>query len=172
MGCVLGREVSSGIVSESKGVKKLRVESNRKIEDVSVTKTDTTSSVDEIKNEETQGEKVDGDKKPKGERRWSRPNSKPSNLPKQTRGEQVAAGWPPWLSAVCGEALNGWIPRRADTFEKIDKVSVIFRIQFYFPLRFHDCGNSETSNRMVVGLLVEFYLKCLPQMMQQACHNK
>ncbi|KAJ6974475.1 serine/threonine-protein kinase [Populus alba x Populus x berolinensis] len=122
MGCVLGREVSSGIVSESKQVKKLRVESNRKIEDVSVTKTDTTCSVVEIKNEETRGEKVDGDKKPKGERRWSRPNSKPSNLPKQTRGEQVAAGWPPWLSAVCGEALNGWIPRRADTFEKIDKI--------------------------------------------------
>ncbi|KAJ6876951.1 serine/threonine-protein kinase [Populus alba x Populus x berolinensis] len=122
MGCVLGREVSSGIVSESKEVKKLRVESNRKIEDVSVTKTDTTCSVVEIKNEESRGEKVDGDKKPKGERRWSRPNSKPSNLPKQTRGEQVAAGWPPWLSAVCGEALNGWIPRRADTFEKIDKI--------------------------------------------------
>ncbi|KAJ6694221.1 hypothetical protein OIU85_004957 [Salix viminalis] len=122
MGCVLGREVSSGIVSESKAVKNLRVESNRKVEDVSVKKTDTTSSVVEIKNEETLGEKVDGDKKPKGERRWSRPNSKPSNLPKQTRGEQVAAGWPPWLSAVCGEALNGWIPRRADTFEKIDKI--------------------------------------------------
>ncbi|CAK7340864.1 unnamed protein product [Dovyalis caffra] len=121
MGCVLGREVSSGIVSESKEVKNLRVESNRKV-DVSVTKTDTTSSVVEIQNEETQEEKVDGDKKPKGERRRSRPNSKPSNLPKQTRGEQVAAGWPPWLSAVCGEALNGWIPRRADTFEKIDKI--------------------------------------------------
>ncbi|KAJ6359880.1 hypothetical protein OIU77_003981 [Salix suchowensis] len=122
MGCVLGREVSSGIVSESKAVKNLRVESNRKVEDVSVKKTDTTSSVVEFKNEETLGEKVDGDKKPKGERRWSRPNSKPNNLPKQTRGEQVAAGWPPWLSAVCGEALNGWIPRRADTFEKIDKI--------------------------------------------------
>jgi hypothetical protein len=45
------------------------------------------------------------------------------------RGDQVAAGWPPWLSAVCGEALNGWIPRRADTFEKIDKVRYYFRIQ-------------------------------------------
>ncbi|KAG6775165.1 hypothetical protein POTOM_018596 [Populus tomentosa] len=119
MGCVLGREVSSGIVSESKEVKNSRVESNRKVEDVSVTKTDTTSSVVEIQNEETQEEKVDGDKKPRGERRRSR---KPSNLPGQTRGEQVAAGWPPWLSAVCGEALNGWIPRRADTFEKIDKI--------------------------------------------------
>ncbi|KAL3591323.1 hypothetical protein D5086_009963 [Populus alba] len=119
MGCVLGREVSSGIVSESKEVKNSRVESNRKVEDVSVTKTDSTSSVVEIQNEETQEEKVDGDKKPRGERRRSR---KPSNLPGQTRGEQVAAGWPPWLSAVCGEALNGWIPRRADTFEKIDKI--------------------------------------------------
>lgn len=122
MGCVLGREVSSGIVSESKEVKNSRVESNRKVEDVSVTKTDTTSSVVEIQNEETQEEKVDGDKKPRGERRRSRPNYKPSNLPGQMRGEQVAAGWPPWLSAVCGEALNGWIPRRADTFEKIDKI--------------------------------------------------
>ncbi|KAF9681665.1 hypothetical protein SADUNF_Sadunf05G0025600 [Salix dunnii] len=122
MGCVLGREVSSGIVSESKEVKNPRVESNRKVEDVSVTKADTTSSVVEIQNEETKEEKVDGDKKPRGERRRSRPNSKPTNLPRQTRGEQVAAGWPPWLSAVCGEALNGWIPRRADTFEKIDKI--------------------------------------------------
>ncbi|KAI5587462.1 hypothetical protein POPTR_005G045500v4 [Populus trichocarpa] len=122
MGCVLGREVSSGIVSESKEVKNSRVESKRKVEDVSVTKTDTTSSVVEIQNEETQEEKVDGDKKPRGERRRSRPNYKPSNLPGQMRGDQVAAGWPPWLSAVCGEALNGWIPRRADTFEKIDKI--------------------------------------------------
>lgn len=122
MGCVLGREVSSGIVSESKEVKNSRVESKRKVEDVSVTKTDTTSSVVEIQNKETQEEKVDGDKKPRGERRRSRPNYKPSNLPGQMRGEQVAAGWPPWLSAVCGEALNGWIPRRADTFEKIDKI--------------------------------------------------
>ncbi|KAB5556320.1 hypothetical protein DKX38_007229 [Salix brachista] len=122
MGCVLGREVSSGIVSESKEVKNPRVESNRKVEDVSVTKTDTTSSAVEIQNEETQEEKVDGDKKTRGERRRSRPNSKPGNLPRQMLGQQVAAGWPPWLSAVCGEALNGWIPRRADTFEKIDKI--------------------------------------------------
>lgn len=122
MGCVLGREVSSGIVSESKEVKELNVESRRKIESVSVTKTDT-SSVVEIQNEETQKEeKVEGDKKPRGERRRSRPNPRLSNPPKHLRGEQVAAGWPPWLSAVCGEALNGWIPRRADTFEKIDKI--------------------------------------------------
>ncbi|RCV44813.1 hypothetical protein SETIT_9G404800v2 [Setaria italica] len=40
----------------------------------------------------------------------------------RARGEQVAAGWPAWLSAVAGEAIDGWTPRRADSFEKIDKI--------------------------------------------------
>ncbi|XP_066391464.1 probable serine/threonine-protein kinase At1g54610 [Miscanthus floridulus] len=40
----------------------------------------------------------------------------------KARGEQVAAGWPAWLSAVAGEAIGGWTPRRADSFEKIDKI--------------------------------------------------
>lgn len=129
MGCVLGREVSKGIVSESREVKNSRVESSRKFDEVSVTKTDT-SSVAEVQNEEQKQEIVDGDKKPRGERRRSRPNPRLSNPPKHLRGEQVAAGWPPWLSAVCGEALNGWIPRRADTFEKIDKVSDLLCTSF------------------------------------------
>ncbi|KAG4940936.1 hypothetical protein JHK87_044807 [Glycine soja] len=34
----------------------------------------------------------------------------------------VAAGWPSWLSKVAGEAINGLTPRRADTFEQIDKI--------------------------------------------------
>ena len=44
------------------------------------------------------------------------------SIPKATEGEQVAAGWPTWLAAVAGEAIRGWIPRRADSFEKLDKV--------------------------------------------------
>lgn len=36
--------------------------------------------------------------------------------------EQVAAGWPAWLSAVAGEAIHGWIPLRADSFEKLEKI--------------------------------------------------
>ncbi|XP_015082247.1 probable serine/threonine-protein kinase At1g54610 isoform X1 [Solanum pennellii] len=43
-------------------------------------------------------------------------------LPKSSEGEQVAAGWPPWLAAVAGEAIRGWVPRRADSFEKLDKI--------------------------------------------------
>ncbi|KAL5217288.1 hypothetical protein ABZP36_017972 [Zizania latifolia] len=44
------------------------------------------------------------------------------NFANRARGEQVAAGWPAWLSAVVGEAIDGWTPRRADSFEKIDKI--------------------------------------------------
>lgn len=42
---------------------------------------------------------------------------------KATEGEQVAAGWPVWLSSVAGEAIKGWIPRSANTFERLHKVS-------------------------------------------------
>ena len=41
------------------------------------------------------------------------------------RGAQVVAGWPSWLAAVAGEAINGWIPRKADSFEKLEKVCAI-----------------------------------------------
>ncbi|KAL5582237.1 hypothetical protein UlMin_014679 [Ulmus minor] len=36
--------------------------------------------------------------------------------------EHIAAGWPPWLSAVAGEAIHGWVPLRADSFEKLEKI--------------------------------------------------
>jgi len=38
-------------------------------------------------------------------------------------GEQVDSGWPIWLSSVAAEAIKGWVPRRADSFEKLDQVS-------------------------------------------------
>ncbi|KAK9052557.1 hypothetical protein SSX86_029186 [Deinandra increscens subsp. villosa] len=43
-------------------------------------------------------------------------------IPKSIVGEQVVAGWPSWLAEVASEAINGWLPRRADTFEKLDKI--------------------------------------------------
>ncbi|GAB2287380.1 hypothetical protein Dimus_021758 [Dionaea muscipula] len=74
--------------------------------------------------EEGEGEveQVGRSRRLRGERRRSKPNPRLSNPGKNVRGEQVAAGWPPWLSEVAGEAINGWIPRRADQFEKIDKI--------------------------------------------------
>ncbi|KAJ4832696.1 hypothetical protein Tsubulata_010106 [Turnera subulata] len=44
------------------------------------------------------------------------------SIPKAMEGEQVAAGWPSWLAQVAGEAIRGWLPRRADSFEKLDKI--------------------------------------------------
>lgn len=44
------------------------------------------------------------------------------NFHKYIEGEQVAAGWPAWLSAVAGEAIQGWVPLKADSFEKLEKV--------------------------------------------------
>ncbi|CAL0328991.1 unnamed protein product [Lupinus luteus] len=43
-------------------------------------------------------------------------------VPKAVEGEQVAAGWPYWLSSVASEAINGWIPRSANTFERLNKI--------------------------------------------------
>ncbi|XP_045813426.1 probable serine/threonine-protein kinase At1g54610 [Trifolium pratense] len=127
MGCVISREAESGIVSEAKEDRNLRVESSRKVEEVSTSRVE--ESVVEVQNGEKvnvkeKEEKSDGDgvQRPKGERRRSKPNPRLSNPSKHLQGEQVAAGWPSWLTAVCGEALNGWTPRKADTFEKIDKI--------------------------------------------------
>ncbi|RWW25681.1 hypothetical protein GW17_00009971 [Ensete ventricosum] len=55
------------------------------------------------------------------------PNEAEANLgivdvPNGLSGENVAAGWPPWLIAAAGEALSGWLPRTASSFEKLDKV--------------------------------------------------
>lgn len=36
--------------------------------------------------------------------------------------EQNAAGWPLWLTSAAGEAIQGWVPLKADSFEKLDKV--------------------------------------------------
>ncbi|CAN8241274.1 unnamed protein product, partial [Cochlearia groenlandica] len=38
------------------------------------------------------------------------------------RTAKVVAGWPSWLVSVAGEALCGWIPRNADSFEKLEMI--------------------------------------------------
>ncbi|KAK1273662.1 putative serine/threonine-protein kinase [Acorus gramineus] len=44
------------------------------------------------------------------------------NLYKYIEGEQVAAGWPAWLSEVASEAIRGWVPLKVDSFEKLEKI--------------------------------------------------
>lgn len=49
-----------------------------------------------------------------------------SAVPKESELKQVSAGWPTWLVSVAGEALVDWAPRRASTFEKLEKVKFPF----------------------------------------------
>ncbi|OVA15037.1 Protein kinase domain [Macleaya cordata] len=55
--------------------------------------------------------------------RRRRPNSRLiiSNPPNHLIGEQLAAGWPAWLSYDASEAIKGWTPRRVDSFQNLDK---------------------------------------------------
>uniref|UniRef100_A0A2P2JVI8 Uncharacterized protein MANES_13G145700 n=1 Tax=Rhizophora mucronata TaxID=61149 RepID=A0A2P2JVI8_RHIMU len=39
-----------------------------------------------------------------------------------SEAELVAAGWPAWLAKGAGEAIRGWVPRHANTFEKLDRI--------------------------------------------------
>ena len=52
-----------------------------------------------------------------------------SSVPQGFSGEHVIAGWPSWLTSVAGEVVHGWLPRRADTFERLDKAIPLFFLQ-------------------------------------------
>lgn len=121
-----GRESSPDVASESKKEEKNpRVESSKKEVSAAKVETGKNSKLEEVRESEAEKEeKVGADHKSRESRRRSRQNvnPRPRNVLKQSRAEQVAAGWPPWLTEICGEALSGWVPRRANTFEKIDKV--------------------------------------------------
>lgn len=51
------------------------------------------------------------------------PMSRIVSMPNGAKGEQIVAGWPSWLSSVAGEAIQGWVPLRPESYEKLDKVS-------------------------------------------------
>ncbi|KAH0726742.1 hypothetical protein KY290_002524 [Solanum tuberosum] len=136
MGCVLGREVSSGLVHNGREEKREGgVHYEKKSQSISAELTETlevkgaenvtvhTEVVEADEGDETKkDDKAEHDGKSRKEKRRSKPDPRLSNPPKHKHGEQVAAGWPSWLSAHVGEAIDGWLPRRADTFEKIDKI--------------------------------------------------
>lgn len=49
-----------------------------------------------------------------------------SVVPNGVDGQHVAAGWPSWLMEVAAEAVQGWLPRRAESFERLSKVNFFF----------------------------------------------
>ncbi|RZR88628.1 hypothetical protein BHM03_00016250 [Ensete ventricosum] len=129
MGCVVAKEVSPPPITASpdrrrRGQKKrpagaTPVASGRKSQDSLPGAETATDAPDAgVRKEET--ERSPGERRSR--RRRQRPDPRLSNPPGHVRGEQVAAGWPAWLSHAAGEAIKGWTPRRADTFEKIDKI--------------------------------------------------
>ncbi|KAF2299376.1 hypothetical protein GH714_031769 [Hevea brasiliensis] len=75
--------------------------------------------VKEDRNTNLHGKKV--------KRRSSSGKSGPINLKlgfshRHVGAEQIAAGWPSWLSSAAEEAIHGWLPLRADAFEKLEKI--------------------------------------------------
>ncbi|XP_017227312.1 probable serine/threonine-protein kinase At1g54610 [Daucus carota subsp. sativus] len=129
MGCVLGKEGSSVVVYNGpEGRREIgngrRSKSNVSVEvsESSEVGASTVENSNGVGNEVVETEKVEKEGRSKGERRKGKANPRLSSFAKSRHGEQVAAGWPPWLSDVLGEALEGWLPRRADSFEKIDKI--------------------------------------------------
>lgn len=112
MGCVIGRQASSINSSRRHGDKEVVVSSGRKSQ-VAPPKVEVVATGDVVAAQEESAQE-----KPARPRRRARAGS----IPGQAVGEQVAAGWPQWLSEVAGEAIKGWTPRRADTFEKLAKI--------------------------------------------------
>ncbi|XP_072998272.1 probable serine/threonine-protein kinase At1g54610 [Typha latifolia] len=116
MGCAFGRPASPAPSSTSRGEKNQAADTGRKLR-AALTKIETATVAG------AGGEaKVEVGEPPERPRRRRRPDPRLSNPPGHVRGEQVAAGWPQWLSTVAGEAIKGWTPRRADSFEKINKI--------------------------------------------------
>lgn len=130
MGCVFGREASGRRVVERR--------EDTDVAPAAAAVAPTAAATGPVVRVEKEEARNGGDRKEEEEgsvrsrRRSGRPNPRLSNPPKNVHGEQVAAGWPSWLSAAAGEAINGWTPRRADTFEKLDKVRI-----YYFPIWNH-----------------------------------
>ncbi|KAK6940340.1 Protein kinase domain [Dillenia turbinata] len=44
------------------------------------------------------------------------------SMSRDTETDNINDGWPSWLTSVAAEAVQGWVPRRADSFEKFDKI--------------------------------------------------
>lgn len=111
MGCVLGKEAAGDrLRSAGAQVRRRKVEEHRPdtAGDVAVR-----AKKDEAQKQRTA--KRFGDF-PASEHRKPRPEPFLHNQ----------QGWPSWLLAAAGDAIQGWTPRRANSFERLAKVFFFF----------------------------------------------
>ncbi|XP_071731793.1 probable serine/threonine-protein kinase At1g54610 [Rutidosis leptorrhynchoides] len=111
MGCVLGTRANSDLRSRSK--------THRRNEDQSESQS-TTSTQPRHNVEQVTSDRVRVEKK-------VRQNSDDVSVTDRRRLKSqlslnTAPTWPEWLTAVAGDAIKDWAPRRANTFEKLDKI--------------------------------------------------
>ncbi|CAK9147311.1 unnamed protein product [Ilex paraguariensis] len=66
--------------------------------------------------------------------------SRASSIRNGFDGEHVIAGWPSWPTAVAGQAITGWVPRKADSFEKLDKIKCYMHQLLSGLGHCHSCG--------------------------------
>ncbi|KAK9929976.1 hypothetical protein M0R45_027038 [Rubus argutus] len=92
------------------------------------------------------------------------------SLPLGAEAEEAAAGWPSWLTSVAGDAIKGWVPRRADSFEKLDKIGQGTYSSVY------KARDLETGLAATRGIkFTEPQIKCLAQQMLSGlehCHSR
>ncbi|TQE12897.1 hypothetical protein C1H46_001543 [Malus baccata] len=108
MGCVLGTEASAAGSQRSSGEARRR---RRSIEEPS----GATERVEAVRSDS---------KEVVARQRANRANHT-GDFPAIERRKPFPAkqeGWPSWLLAVAGDAIQGWTPRRANTFEKLAKI--------------------------------------------------
>ncbi|PON95699.1 Serine/threonine protein kinase [Trema orientale] len=111
MGCVLGTE-AAGDRRRSTGAqrRRRRVEEHRSVSAVD-------GAAVRAKKEETERQRRTTNKRSSGEF--------PASEHRKPRPEPFLSnqqGWPSWLLAAAGDAIQGWTPRRANSFERLAKI--------------------------------------------------
>lgn len=106
MGCVLGKRAAKDQQKSSGARGRIKTSSNAANNVTTVVK-------------DRNGGAANAKQKVHGTREFQAPEWRNMNPMMGMRGQQ---GWPSWLLDAAGDAIQSWTPRRANTFEKIDKI--------------------------------------------------
>ncbi|KAI3761448.1 hypothetical protein L1987_51864 [Smallanthus sonchifolius] len=115
MGCVLGTTATSDRRSKSN----VRHQSTE--ESTTTTNTQTTQNVEQVLSDGARVDKNDGVEK-RIRRISGDVRASDGRKLKLEYSLSTAPTWPAWLSAVAGDEIKDWTPRRANSFEKLDKI--------------------------------------------------